>query len=162
MFKKLFFNILITISILGLIFNCQEENDEVEDTIEKLKLINPKTESDYCNKMPILEWTPVKYADRYQIFIDEILIDVVYVDPEALNDDGNYTYDFNEKEHFTNFKIKICGDNSENSNPNCPYSPISIEKDKKKIKPYTWYIRACHEFQYQPSNEKRTFTYNDC
>ena len=132
--------------------------------MEPPELIKPETETNYCNELPVLEWTPVKHAKYFQIFIDEKIIDTVYVDPEALNDDGNYTYDFNEKEHLTNLKIKLCGaEVLDESHKMCPYSPvIKTEEGETIIQPYTWYIRAGHEFQYEPSREKRTFTYNDC
>ena len=153
---------IISAFFLGILTSCQER-DDFGEIREPPELIKPETERNYCNELPVLEWTPVKYADRYEIFIDEKLIDEVLHDPKVLNDDGNYTYDFNEKEHLSNLKNKLCGNNIDTSHKMCPYSPVvENEESKTIIQPYTWYIRATHEFQYEPSREKRTFTYNDC
>jgi len=133
------------IIVFFILLTCKEQEQTDYSEMKTIPIIiQPESDTKFCNEMPLFEWTQVKYADQYDIFINDILIDTIDAESDLSQ---NMKYDVNEKELEKNFIEKICT----NDNLRCPYCDIA----------YIFKIRAFHEFQYMPS-EPTTFYILDC
>ena len=143
MLKKVFLYSIIGCLMLSFsILSCSKQDFGEMVTIPKIAV--PKDEQKLCNIFPVLEWTPVQYADKYIIKINGEKFDEVLSTGKL---DENVTYDMNDSKNVENF-IAL-------------YKSETIVNPPFSIEPYELQIVAAHEFQYMPS-EKVNFYYMDC